>query len=38
MNELQFFFTIAVMLPALYLTMKFIVWISEKIESKNEKK
>ncbi len=38
MNELQFFFTLAIMLPALYFTMKFIVWLSEKIENKNEKK
>jgi hypothetical protein len=38
MNELQFFFTIAVMLPALYYTMKLIVWFSEKMEEKNEKK
>jgi len=34
MKELQFFFTLAVMLPALYFTLKFIVWIAEKIESK----
>jgi len=34
MSELQFFFTLAVMLPALYFTLKFIVWIAEKIESK----
>ena len=37
MNELQFFFALAVMLPSLYFTMRFIVWISEKIENKNEK-
>ena len=34
MSELQFFFALAVMLPALYFTLKFIVWIAEKIESK----
>jgi hypothetical protein len=38
MSELQFFFAIAVMLPSLYFTLKFIVWVSEKIERKNEKK
>ena len=37
MSELQFFFALAVMLPSLYFTMRFIVWISEKIENKNEK-
>ena len=38
MNELQFFFALAVMLPSLYFTLKFIVWFSDKIEIKNEKK
>tara|TARA_B100000214_G_scaffold123586_1_gene87589 strand:+ start:300 stop:416 length:117 start_codon:yes stop_codon:yes gene_type:complete len=38
MNELQFFFALAVMLPSLYFTLRFIVWISDKIERKNEKK
>jgi len=38
MSELQSFFAIAVMLPSLYFTLKFIVWVSEKIERKNEKK
>ena len=37
MSELQFVFALAVMLPSLYFTMRFIVWISEKIENKNEK-
>ena len=32
MNELQFFLAIAALLPALYFTLKFIVWITEKIE------
>ena len=32
MSELQFFAAVAALLPALYFTMKFIVWITEKIE------
>ena len=36
MSELQFFFALAVMLPSLYFTMRFIVWISDKIERKND--
>ena len=38
MNELQFFLAVAALLPALYYTMKHIVWFSEKIKKKNEKK
>ena len=38
MSEWQFFLALVVMLPALYLTLKFIVWFADKIESKNEKK
>ena len=38
MNELQFFLAITALLPALYYTMKLIVWFSDKMEEKNEKK
>ena len=38
MSELQFFLAVAALLPALYLTMTFIVWFSDKMEEKNEKK
>ncbi len=38
MNEGQFFLAVAALLPALYWTLKFIVWFAEKVESKNEKK
>tara|TARA_B100000029_G_scaffold176009_1_gene173278 strand:- start:972 stop:1088 length:117 start_codon:yes stop_codon:yes gene_type:complete len=38
MSELQFFVAVAALLPALYFTLRFIVWISDKIERKNEKK
>ena len=38
MNEGQFFLAVAAMLPALYYTMKLIVWFSDKMEGKNEKK
>tara|TARA_A100001011_G_C13773880_1_gene620300 strand:+ start:483 stop:599 length:117 start_codon:yes stop_codon:yes gene_type:complete len=38
MNEGQFFLAVAAMLPALYYTMKLIVWFSDKMEEKNEKK
>ena len=38
MSELQFFSAVALMLPALYWTMRFIVWFSDKMEGKNEKK
>ena len=34
MNEGQFFLAVALMLPALYWTMKFIVWFAEKVERK----
>ena len=34
MDEWQFFLVIALMLPALYYTMKFIVWLSERVERK----
>tara|TARA_Y100000356_G_C11067544_1_gene187167 strand:- start:235 stop:342 length:108 start_codon:yes stop_codon:yes gene_type:complete len=34
MNEGQFFLALILMLPALYFTMKFIVWFAEKIEKK----
>ena len=34
MSEGQFFLAIILMLPALYFTMKFIVWFAEKIEKK----
>tara|TARA_R100000030_G_scaffold71169_1_gene54750 strand:+ start:525 stop:632 length:108 start_codon:yes stop_codon:yes gene_type:complete len=34
MNEGQFFLAVALMLPALYFTMKGIVWFAEKIEKK----
>ncbi len=38
MNEGQFFLAVALLLPALYLTMKFIVWFADKIEEKEMKK
>tara|TARA_B100001059_G_C17787285_1_gene557912 strand:- start:674 stop:781 length:108 start_codon:yes stop_codon:yes gene_type:complete len=34
MSEWQFFLVIALMLPALYWTMKFIVWFAERVERK----
>ena len=34
MNEGQFFLALALMIPALYFTMKGIVWFAEKIEKK----
>jgi len=34
MGEGQFFLAIALLLPALYYTMKFIVWFAEKVERK----
>ena len=34
MNEGQFFLAIILMLPALYFTMKFVVWFAEKVEKK----
>ena len=34
MNEGQFFLALILMLPALYFTMKGIVWFAEKIEKK----
>mgnify|MGYP003141853475 CR=1 FL=1 len=34
MNEGQFFLAVALMLPALYFTMKAIVWFAEKVEKK----
>ena len=34
MNEGQFFLALILMLPALYFTMKAIVWFAEKIEKK----
>ena len=34
MNEGQFFLAVALMLPALYWTMRFIVWFAEKVERK----
>lgn len=34
MNEGQFFLALILMLPALYFTLKFIVWFAEKIEKK----
>ena len=34
MNEGQFFLAIALMLPALYWTMRFIVWFAERVERK----
>ena len=34
MNEGQFFLAVALLLPALYWTMKFIVWFAEKVEKK----
>ena len=38
MNELQFFLAVAALLPALYYTMKLIVWFSDTMEENNEKK
>jgi len=34
MNEGQFFLAIALLVPALYYTMKFIVWFAEKVENR----
>ena len=34
MNEGQFFLALALMIPALYFTMKGIVWFAEKVEKK----
>tara|TARA_R100001510_G_scaffold50491_1_gene49542 strand:+ start:613 stop:720 length:108 start_codon:yes stop_codon:yes gene_type:complete len=34
MGEGQFFLAIALLVPALYYTMKFIVWFAEKVERK----
>ena len=34
MNEGQFFLAIALLVPALYYTMKFIVWFAEKVEKR----
>jgi len=34
MNEGQFFLAVVLMLPALYWTMRFIVWFAEKVERK----
>jgi len=34
MSEWQFFLAVALMLPALYWTMKFIVWFAERVERK----
>jgi|TARA_A100001391_G_C5047594_1_gene272525 hypothetical protein len=34
MNEGQFFLALILMIPALYFTMKGIVWFAEKIEKK----
>tara|TARA_B100000073_G_scaffold336392_1_gene331130 strand:+ start:778 stop:885 length:108 start_codon:yes stop_codon:yes gene_type:complete len=34
MSEWQFFLALGVMLPALYFTLKFIVWLADKIEKK----
>ena len=34
MGEWQFFLALGVLLPALYLTLKFIVWFAEKVERK----
>ena len=34
MNEGQFFLALILMLPALYFTMKLIVWFAEKVEKK----
>ena len=34
MNEGQFFLALILMIPALYFTMKFIVWFAEKVEKK----
>ena len=34
MNEGQFFLALILMVPALYFTMKFIVWFAEKVEKK----
>jgi|TARA_R100000781_G_scaffold112133_1_gene79101 hypothetical protein len=34
MGEGQFFLAIALLVPALYYTMKFIVWFAEKVEKR----
>ena len=34
MGEWQFFLALAIMLPALYWTLKFIVWFADKVERK----
>jgi len=34
MGEGQFFLAIALLVPALYYTMKFIVWFAEKVENR----
>ena len=34
MSEWQFFLALVAMLPALYWTMKLIVWFAEKVERK----
>tara|TARA_R100000995_G_scaffold83827_1_gene60775 strand:+ start:325 stop:432 length:108 start_codon:yes stop_codon:yes gene_type:complete len=34
MNEGQFFLAVALLLPALYWTMRLIVWFAEKVERK----
>ena len=34
MNEGQFFLALILMIPALYFTMKGIVWFDEKLEKK----
>ena len=34
MNDLQFFLILIGLIPSLYFTLKFIVWIAEKLERK----
>tara|TARA_B100000085_G_scaffold645_1_gene636 strand:- start:33 stop:140 length:108 start_codon:yes stop_codon:yes gene_type:complete len=34
MGEWQFFLALGIMLPALYFTLKFIVWFADKVERK----
>lgn len=34
MGEWQFFLALAIMLPALYYTLKLIVWFAERVERK----
>ena len=34
MGEWQFFLALGVMLPALFCTLKFIVWFADKVERK----